>query len=940
MRRDPKKEKSRFALSSAIVPISNVTCHVPENTTSAPEFSFRVERGDPELPELGLWLDPHRPRDFAFVSHAHADHFAPHGKTLCSAATRKLVESRFRQSNGNFLSLDFGERRILEGGYEVELLPAGHIPGSAMLHLTRLEDGATLLHTGDFKTRPALGAEFNRPREADTLIMETTFGLPKFRLPPSQVVLAEMTKYARETIEDGEVPIFMAYSLGKAQEILLSLHANAPELLFQVHSSVAKMNEAVGSLGYELPPCEIFNPKERSSVGHVVVMPPSAGRSRAVRQMKRTARLAMVSGWGMDSGAKYRYQCDEVFPLSDHAGYDDLHTFVDEVKPERVYTIHGYCNEFASDLRERGIEAWPLAGETQLELELATNSTGLSARPNPLESARPDSEFADFTEVCESIAATTGKVRKQEILAGYLFRAEPETLVLATSYFSGKAFSRASGVRATSVGWALIRQALLDVTGLTLAQYRQVSSTQADAARTAYLILQGKTVPEAHTMVQVADAFSDLASAKGQTEKVRLLRALFVSFHHSESSVLIGILLGDLRIGLKEGLLEESLAIAFDRPVSAIRGANMLLGDIGQTALFAKEDRLSEAEATWFTPLKVMLASPEETAEDIVARHGGKGVPVWLEDKFDGIRAQLHRRGDEVELYSRDLRVISTEFSDLIEPARQLDRDVILDGEIIAFAEGKKLTFFDLQKRLGRRDRRLDQGDLFFGEAVPVRFIAFDLLGIDGKGCLDLPLRERRALLDSIVFPGRINCCEVFQATTAEEIDEAFNEARRRDNEGLIAKDPTSTYSPGRRGKQWLKLKKAMPTLDVVVVKAQQGHGKRSHVLSDYTFSVRDEASGELRVIGKAYSGLTDEEIEGLTSHFKERTIEKNRNVHTVEPDTVLEIAFDSINPSKRHDSGLALRFPRIKAIRRDKGLEEIDTLEYARKLAGVRSES
>lgn len=933
MEGDLGKEKSRFA--SAFV----VTCDVPDNATESREIAFRIERGDPELPDPGLWLDPHRPREFAFVSHAHADHFAPHGRILCSTATRRLIEERFRQAKGNFLSLDFGEKHLLgDGRYEVELLPAGHIPGSAMLHLTRLEDGVTLMHTGDFKTRRALGAEDNEPREADTLIMETTFGLPKFRLPPSEQVLDEMTKYAREAIEDGEVPIFMAYSLGKAQEILLSLHANAPELSFQVHPSVEKMNEAVASLGYDLPPCEIFNPKERSPLGHVLVMPPSAGRSRAVRQMKKTARLAMVSGWGMDSGAKYRYQCDDVFPLSDHAGYDDLHSFVDAVKPKRVYTIHGYCNEFARDLRERGIEAWPLAGETQLELGLATDSTGLSDGPDPVESDRPASEFADFTEVCEKIAATTGKLRKQEILAAYLSGLDPDTLVLATSYFSGKAFPRSAGVRAASVGWALIRQALLDVTGLTLPQYRQISSTQADAARTAYLVLQGKTSPESHSMAEVAAAFSGLAAAKGQGKKVRLLRALLSSFHHREGAVVIGVLLGDLRIGLKEGLLEESLAEAFDHPVAAVRGANMLLGDIGQTALFAKENRLGEAEATWFTPLKVMLASPEETAEDIVARHGGEEVPIWLEDKFDGIRAQLHRRGDEVEIYSRDLRPLTAEFSDLVAPARQLDRDVILDGEIIAFAEGKKLTFFDLQKRLGRRDRRLDQGDLFFGEAVPVRFIAFDLLGIDGKGCLELPLSERRRLLDEVNFSDAIDCCEVFTAATANEVDEAFNEARRRDNEGLIAKDPTSRYSPGRRGKQWLKLKKAMPTLDVVVVKAQQGHGKRAHVLSDYTFSVRDQETGELRVIGKAYSGLTDVEIEELTAHFKERTIEKNRNVHTVEPDTVLEIAFDSINPSKRHDSGLALRFPRIKAIRRDKTPADIDTLGYARKLAGVGS--
>jgi DNA ligase-1 len=177
----------------------------------------------------------------------------------------------------------------------------------------------------------------------------------------------------------------------------------------------------------------------------------------------------------------------------------------------------------------------------------------------------------------------------------------------------------------------------------------------------------------------------------------------------------------------------------------------------------------------------------------------------------------------------------------------------------------------------------------------------------------------------------------VHQATSPEEIESAFMAARRAGNEGLIAKDQYSHYSPGRRGKAWLKLKKAFSTLDVVVVKAEQGHGKRSHVLSDYTFAVRDEL-GTLRTIGKSYSGLTDAEIEELTTHFTEHTLSTKGRVRTVVPNLVLEIAFDSIQPSDRHDSGLAMRFPRIKAIRRDKTADEIDTLAYAQQLAGVKS--
>lgn len=903
-------------------------------------ITLSLDGNDACVAGLGLWLDPHRAREFAFVSHAHADHFAPHGRILCSTPTRRLIEARYGAAaqRAGILDLAFGESREIDG-YRIELLPAGHIPGSAMLFLERLDDGATLLHTGDFKTRTTAGAEGHQLRRADTLIMETTFGLPKFRFPPDEEVLAAMVKFAFEAIEEGEIPVFMAYALGKAQEILIALHDRAPGLRFQVHESVAKMNAAVASLGYPVPECELFNPKDRSPEGHVVIVPPNAGRSLAVRRLREMTRLAMVSGWGMEPGAKFRYQCDEVFPLSDHAGYDDLVPFVEAVAPSRVLTIHGYADEFAADLRRRGIESWPLFGETQLELESLVAGTPLVAligsdeTPNPVGS---DSGFGAFTNICGRIAAVTGKLRKREILAAYLASLQEEDLETAVRFLAARPFPREEGIRAASVGWSLIRQALLDLSGLSLAQLRQVSASQADAARTTYLILQGRTTPEPRSLAEIGEFLLELAREKGQGAKLRRLRVFLSGLTPGEGALVVGILTGDLRIGLKEGLLEESIAEAFGRDPAEVREANMLVGDLGETARMARADRLDEAGATWFTPIRVMLASPEEDAEGIVARHGGEGQLLWLEDKFDGIRAQLHRRGDEVGIYSRDLRPLHAEFPELVEAARSLDRDVILDGEIIAFAEGKKLTFFDLQKRLGRRDARLDQGDLFFGEAVPVRFVAFDLLGCEGRGWLDRPLTERRGVLESLILPVGIDRCEVVRATTAAEVDEAFNAAKRRGNEGLIAKEPASLYSPGRRGKQWLKLKKAMPTLDVVVVKAQQGHGKRAHLLSDYTFAVRDEESGALRVIGKAYSGLTDAEIEELTAHFRERTVEKARSVHVVEPDTVLEIAFDSIQASKRHDSGLSLRFPRIKTIRRDKTPAEIDTLAYARKLAGL----
>jgi DNA ligase-1 len=349
-----------------------------------------------------------------------------------------------------------------------------------------------------------------------------------------------------------------------------------------------------------------------------------------------------------------------------------------------------------------------------------------------------------------------------------------------------------------------------------------------------------------------------------------------------------------------------------------------------------------------------MLASPEETAASVWQRMGENVVrgsccvektdatrtrehappttSLWLEDKYDGIRCQLHKVGERVALYSRDLKDISQSFPEVAASARQLQADLILDGEIIAMRGEIVLPFAELQKRLGRRDV-----DLFLAEEIPIQFIAFDLLWRNAESFLNQPLAERRKALESLApWPASFRLSQITQARSVDEIEAAFAAARLRHNEGLMIKDPASIYAPGRRGLAWLKLKKAFATLDCVVVGAEFGHGKRSKVLSDYTFAVRDESTGDLKTIGKAYSGLTDAEIERLTEHFLDRVLRKHGRYHEVQPDVVLEIAFDRIQPSLRHSSGLALRFPRIVRIRTDKSVAEIDTLATARRLAAV----
>jgi DNA ligase-1 len=329
---------------------------------SAPDEITVARRGGVFLPESGLWLDPHSRRDFAFVSHAHSDHFARHERLLCSPATRELILARYgHPKKTSFLTPDFGE--ILEfDGFEARLLPAGHILGSAQLHLTRKRDGATLLYTGDFKLRPNFACESAEFLPARTLIMETTFGLPRFVFPPTESIVDDVTAWVGNTLAEGSVPMLLAYSLGKAQEILSALRSMAPPLM--LHESVVNMTAVYQRFGHAFPDFRPLDPN--TCDGHVILAPPHIARKPPFGSIPRT-KAAMLSGWGLNPSAKYQYRVDHVFPLSDHADYPDLLETVRRVDPRKVLTLHGYSAPFARDLRNLGLEAWSLESDDQLE---------------------------------------------------------------------------------------------------------------------------------------------------------------------------------------------------------------------------------------------------------------------------------------------------------------------------------------------------------------------------------------------------------------------------------------------------------------------------------------------------------------------------------------------------------------------------------------------
>jgi len=357
--------------------------------------------------------------------------------------------------------------------------------------------------------------------------------------------------------------------------------------------------------------------------------------------------------------------------------------------------------------------------------------------------------------------------------------------------------------------------------------------------------------------------------------------------------------------------------------------ANMLTGDIGDAAVRAKHDTLAEPTLTHFAAIGMMLATPVLDLAEVAQRFP---APYVVEDKYDGVRAQVHKAGDRIELYSRTLDRVTKRYPELHDVLAAIPGSFVLDAEVLAFDGERAVPFTRFQTRLGRKDV---SGEL--RTKLPASLVVFDILERDGRSLLDEPLVERQRVLRAMPFAAPILLARqaTFDASGDElvaTLDREFLAARERGNEGLMVKDPRSPYRPGRRGMEWLKVKRALRTLDVVVTAVEWGHGKRHGVLSDYTFAIRD--GDRLRNVGKAYSGLTDKEIAEMTKHFLSSTIKDLGRARIVRPDTVIEVAFDQIQESDRHDSGYAMRFPRIVRLRPDKPVAEIDTIETVRQIA------
>src|SRR5213594_499351 len=548
-----------------------------------------------------------------------------------------------------------------------------------------------------------------------------------------------------------------------------------------------------------------------------------------------------------------------------------------------------------------------------------------------------------FAETAEAIAGTSSKLKKIGFLADYLRTLADDDLRAAGVFFTGRPFAL-TDARTLNVGWSALVTAVQDLSGASDEDIHQIYLDRGDLGEMAERLLaspsgrgrgceareaqarQGEASIRAEGLnpATVQSKFSDLVKLSGASNKMPAVLDLLRSLAPVEVKYVIKIITGDLRIGLKENTVEEAVARAFNRPIDAIRRANMVLGDIGETAVLAKQGELDKIVLGLFRPVKFMLATAADTEDEIFATFPGA---FYIEDKYDGIRGQLHVNDAKAALYSRTLDDVSHQFPEIVEAAPALQaRSLIVDGEIVAFKDNQVLPFALLQRRLGRK-----RPPTALIEEIPVSLMIFDILTFEGRNLMDEPLLERKKVIESIQWPAPLRVAPFVLLEERIQLEPFFEQAALRRNEGLMLKDAGSLYLPGKRGMSWLKWKKALATLDVVVTGVEFGHGRRRDVLSDYTFAVHQD--GKLLNIGKAYSGLTDREIADMTEFFKQHTLQDYGRFRLVEPTVILEVAFNGIQKSDRHASGYALRFPRIVRIRQDKTLSEIDTLETVEKL-------
>ena len=548
-------------------------------------------------------------------------------------------------------------------------------------------------------------------------------------------------------------------------------------------------------------------------------------------------------------------------------------------------------------------------------------------------------EFSVLADLCEKLEATKKRLQMTELAAGFLKVLSDDEVEPATSMILGRSFPKWDQ-RVLEISWTTLSGIIKRLTNIDWKDFRDAFNQTGDIGGATRIVFEktGKMQKQATlfekplTILEVRHSLETIAETTGygsREKKERMLETLLSAASPLEAKYVVKILIGEMRTGFYEGMMEQSVAKAFNIPLDIVQKATMLTGDIAEVAALAKakgKDGVLNLQFQVFRPIKPMMAQMAEDVNEALKEHGGETA---LEYKLDGARIQIHKSSDNVKIFSRRLTDVTDSLPEVVQLVNEQvrAREAILEGEVIAIGEDDTPMLFQHLMRRFRRVHEIEE----MTKQIPVKLYLFDLMYFDGKSLIDEPYVERRRKLKQIA--GKIQLTKQIVTSNLQEAENFLNEAMKEGHEGLMAKKLDSPYTPGIRGKRWFKIKKILEPLDLVIVTAEYGYGRRRGWLSDYYLAARDAETGELLKVGKTFKGLTDEEIIEMTQRLKDLAVKEEHGRVIVVPKIVVEVAYNEIQKSSTYKCGMALRFARITRIRDDKSPEEIDTIQHVREI-------
>lgn len=545
--------------------------------------------------------------------------------------------------------------------------------------------------------------------------------------------------------------------------------------------------------------------------------------------------------------------------------------------------------------------------------------------------------FLSFAELCQRVEGVSGSLEKIDLAAAFLKELNDDELAVASGFIMGDLFPPSLDL-VMGVGPSILYEAMARACGCSTEKISDMLRATGDPGLVASAAVEKKkpigfaafVEDEPLCIEEVYQRFLAVARASGkgsQDTRIKNLQYLFSKATPLEAQYIARLAIEDMRIGIGEGGIRDAIARAFSRDAADVERAYNLTNDIGLVAVNARKGTLSDLNVLINHPIKMMLAQLGEGIPASMQELGSAAVE-W---KYDGARVQIHKDGKRVRIFSRRLEDVTRSLPEIVRLAQEVRADkAILDGEAVAIGkDSRPLAFQEILKRFRRKYNVEKQA-----KETPLRLFLFDLIYLDGKSTVDLPLARRRELLEGIVDPSIL--AGQIVTDSVQKAEEIYRQALETGHEGLILKNPLSLYSPGKRGKNWLKIKPVMETLDLAVIGAKWGEGRRASFLGSYRLACLDEATGKLLDIGWVATGLTDEALAELTEMFRELILVQKSMEVELKPAVIFEVAYEEIQKSQSYSSGYALRFPRLVRVRDDKSLEEADSLERVESLYRV----